>query len=267
MLDVVSAREPAGARLAIVAAHPDDETVSAAATLMRTRGALVITVTDGAPLHGCADRLAMKRVRRTERAAALAIAGIRSDSVLDLGYPDQGAALALPGIAEAIESTLAAYGITSVLTHAYEGGHPDHDAVAFAVHAAAYRMAARGGTSPALLEFPSYHEHGGVLRIGTFAQRTGADIEVRLGAFERARKRGMYACYWSQRAVVRYFPVAVERLRPAPAYDFDRLPNEGHLWYERYAWGMTGDRWLELVRGARDALAVPASPELACSPS
>ena len=38
-----------------------------------------------------------------------------------------------------------------VLTHAYEGGHPDHDAVAFAVHRAARR------TSAAVVEMPFYH--------------------------------------------------------------------------------------------------------------
>ncbi len=39
----------------------------------------------------------------------------------------------------------------AVLTHAYEGGHPDHDAVAFAAHAAA-RRAGRP-----VFEMPFYH--------------------------------------------------------------------------------------------------------------
>ena len=43
---------------------------------------------------------------------------------------------------------------TSILTHAYEGGHPDHDAVAFAV-AAAVRVAGRAADTT-IVEMPFY---------------------------------------------------------------------------------------------------------------
>ena len=35
------------------------------------------------------------------------------------------------------------------------------------------------------------------------------------------------------------FPIAIERFRPAPDYDFTQPPHEGRLFYENYDWGMT----------------------------
>jgi LmbE family N-acetylglucosaminyl deacetylase len=52
-----------------------------------------------------------------------------------LGIPDQAASLGLAGLARRLAVQLAASGAEVVVTHAYEGGHPDHDATAFAVHA------------------------------------------------------------------------------------------------------------------------------------
>src|SRR6185437_9724842 len=51
-----------------------------------------------------------------------------------------------------------------VFTHAYEGGHPDHDAVAFAVHAAC-RLS---DIPPAIVEMPYYHRQDGRLITGEF---------------------------------------------------------------------------------------------------
>jgi hypothetical protein len=50
------------------------------------------------------------------------------------------------------------------------------------------------------------------------------------------------------------------RFRPAPAYDFTTLPNDGRLYYERFPWGMNGARWLMCVRQACDDLSLGDSP-------
>ena len=52
----------------------------------------------------------------------------------------------------------------AVITHAYEGGHPDHDAAAFAVRAAC-RLAAE---PPPILEMALYHRRDGRLVSGEF---------------------------------------------------------------------------------------------------
>jgi hypothetical protein len=57
----------------------------------------------------------------------------------------------------------------------------------------------------------------------------------------------------SQAGTLAGFGIADERYWAAPRYDFGALPNGGALLYERYGWGLTGARWLELAaEAARD---------------
>ena len=85
-------------RVAIVAAHPDDEVVGASALLIRSPDTLVVHVTDGAPRDprdagaaGFRTRAAYATARRTEALAALGLAGIPRTRVRELGVVDQEA--------------------------------------------------------------------------------------------------------------------------------------------------------------------------------
>jgi hypothetical protein len=70
----------------------------------------------------------------------------------------------------------------------------------------------------------------------------------------------MIAAHASQQRVLAPFATDVERFRPAPAYDFTRPPNGGRLYYERYAWGMTGERWRTLANDALKQLELDGTP-------
>jgi LmbE family N-acetylglucosaminyl deacetylase len=136
------ARRPFDAsRMLAVFAHPDDETLGLGAQLRRMVGLRLVIVTDGAPRsmvdarsHGFADAESYAAARRTELAAALAEAGAHQLSVRQLGFADQSVVLALPDLTRRLLGLLE--DVEVLFTHAYEGGHPDHDGVAFAVHAA-----------------------------------------------------------------------------------------------------------------------------------
>lgn len=249
---------------AVVVAHPDDEAVGAGARLAGCGADYLIQVTDGAPRDGgdaaragCRGRGEYARLRRRERDEATAVLGIPRDRVVELGAIDQEASLALAPLARRCATLLSARRVELVLTHAYEGGHPDHDAAAFVVHAAHALIGAAGGRPPAVAEMTSYYLRDGGLASGAFLPGEGdAGTSVELGAGGRRTKERLYRCYASQRPVLDLLPIGAERFRLAPRYDFTAPPHAGVLHYELYPWGMTGERWRSLAGEAMARLGI-----------
>jgi LmbE family N-acetylglucosaminyl deacetylase len=229
-------------RILIVAAHPDDETIGASAWIGPPHHATVLHVTDGAPhdrrwwTAGITDRATYARIRALE--AGRALAHVRAIHI-QLGFADQELVHALPELARMIADHVVRQAPDLIVTHAYEGGHPDHDAVAFAV-ARAHELV---HAAPPIYEMALYHGASGVLVAGEFVEDRGSTYR-RLGAEQLARRRAMIACYASQQATLAPFVGLVhERYRIAPRYDFARSPHEGPLWYERLGFATTGARW------------------------
>lgn len=239
--------------VAVIVAHPDDETIGCGAQLARWRLATLIVVTDGAPRNlidaracGFATAEAYALARKRELAQAASIAGVAEQQLVQLAVPDQGAALRLPQLARRLTDILVERDIAIAITHAYEGGHPDHDAVAFAVHAASR---ARPSTSAiAIVEMPFYRVgvEGDVAQ--QFEPREGVtEIEIPLDPSQQSLKQRMMAAHVTQSRVLAGFATDIERFRAAPSYDFTALPNGGRLFYEGHNWGMTGSRWQQLA--------------------
>src|SRR5690606_30631454 len=152
--------------------------------------------------------------RRAAALAALALAQIEADRVHCLGRVDQEAALELPGLALVIASLIAGLEPELVLTHPYEGGHPDHDSTAFATHAALRILEQDGGLRPALLELSSYHVGPRGITPACFLPYAGfAPRVIRLDDGARAIKRRMMACFATQCATLRWFPARIDCLR------------------------------------------------------
>jgi LmbE family N-acetylglucosaminyl deacetylase len=259
--------EDLGASLLIVAAHPDDEVISTGAQLPRFRGVRLLHVTDGAPRNlrdaaavGFEGWQAYAKARRAELLAALALAGIVPGHADQLGIPDQATSLQMVELAEAFAGEFRKYGTEIVMTHPYEGGHPDHDATAFATHAACELIRQRHRRAPAIVEMTSYHAGPGGRVMFGFLPRPEVEVTTLvLGEAERAFKRQLIDCFSTQKAVLADFPLELERFRPAPAYDFTRPPHAGRLHYEAYDWGMDGVCWRILAREALAALKMSAA--------
>lgn len=238
--------------LLIVAAHPDDDVIGAGALMARVPRARVLYVTDGAPrdgqdarAHGFAGVTDYAAARRREAEAALALAGMGPERADWLEIADQQATFALERVIGALLERIGR-ATAVVLTHPYEGGHPDHDATAFAVHAAL--ALSRGTAAPALLEFGGYRAGAGGGRTTEFLADGGAPPFTReLSEGDQRVKAAMFACHGSQRAVLSMFSCARERFRVAPRYDFSRAPHDGPLLYERPGsgaeWGLEGASW------------------------
>jgi LmbE family N-acetylglucosaminyl deacetylase len=251
-------------RTMVVGAHPDDETAFAGFRLPRLAAAHFVCVTDGSPRDGLdaarngLSPQAYAEARRRELEEVLGLCGVAPARIQCLGHTDQEAALHLVAIARSLAALFARHASEAVLTHPYEGGHPDHDATAFAVHAAAALLRSQGGQAPEIVEMACYHAGGEGTRAGSFLGDASAEAVVHLTPEEQQRKRALLDRFVTQRHTLPYLPVAVERYRRAPPYDFRQPPHAGPLNYERHAWGMTGERFR--------ALAVQALAELGLEP-
>lgn len=235
--------------LLVVVAHPDDETIGMGATL----GALVelswtvaiVHVTDGAPRNAElraslseVPRLQAASTRRSEVRRALDTGHVIA-ATTTLGVPDQEAPRAIVRVAQRLAALVDRLRPDVVVSHAYEGGHPDNDAVAVAVRAALSL------SRPALqAEMTAYHAADGKLTTGRFlpapadgCSRTWAG---KLASTACLRRRAMLDAFESQRSAVALFGDEAEPLRCAPRYDFLAPPHAGRLHYETMPFGWTG---------------------------
>jgi N-acetylglucosamine malate deacetylase 2 len=234
------------ASVLLIAAHPDDEVIGAGSRLGSIPNLTIAHVTDGAPRnmydaarHGFSSPAEYARARRAEFGRALHVLGADSARTVELGFPDQGVAWALPQVIESIRALVADVDPELVLTHPYEGGHPDHDGCAFAVRAAT-------GSGREIGEFACYHSGPTGIRTGEFLDDDACLVE--LSPAEADTKRRAFACFETQRETLSLFQCRTERFRIAPRYDFTRPPHAGKLYYENFDWGVTGTRFCELVR-------------------
>jgi LmbE family N-acetylglucosaminyl deacetylase len=235
----------------VIAAHPDDETIGAGALLTRKPNVKIVHVTDGSPLNlgdalaaGFKSREEYAEARREETVRALAQAGVREDAITNLLFADQQLAFHLKELSERVLAFVQQAQPEIVLTHAYEGGHPDHDSVAFACHIA-LRLSE---FSFCLCEFAGYHAGCGGMEIYAFLPSEHSQYAYRLSADERELKMAMIKSFTTQQRTLQPFVrPEVERFRVAPEYDFTCPPHEGKLWYENFNWGTDGVTWRKMA--------------------
>lgn len=267
LADIVAARRPRIARpVAVVVAHPDDETLGCGALLPRVADLRIVHVTDGAPRdgadalrHGFPDSDTYAEARRRELTAAAAIAGHGPDRLACLGVPDQAVARAIAVVARELEPILGAVEI--VLTHAVEGGHPDHDATAFAVWAAARLVERTTGRRPAIVEMPFYRAgpDGRTWIRQSFAESDGA-VTLKLTDAERRTKSAMLAAHATQAETLASFGAADECYRVARPFGRAAVPPSPSL-YDHLSWGISSGGVREQIVTACEALGLdPACP-------
>lgn len=249
------AAQPPGAppgpplRTTVLLAHPADEILGLGGQLAQIAALTLVHVTDGAPRElagpqrasfATRDSYAQARARELDR--ALAAAGVRHAHSRELGITEQEATHHLADLVKVLIAELAHADV--VLTHPYEGGHPDHDACAFAVQAACTLRWLMGAAAPQRLEFACYHARDGRLAAGRFWEAPGCPERViALDEGQLAAKRAALAELVIQSTRLGTGPTDVERLRRAPSYDFGRPPPPQDVFYELQGSCMSGALW------------------------
>ena len=246
-------------RALFLAAHPDDETIGASVALSRLPHAIVVYLTDGAPHEPgfwpspSNSREEYAQRRWEEARAALSLSGISPHHIFALRATDQDAIGEAPILVERLIRIARWFRPAFLITHPYEGGHPDHDTAALVASMVRSCFQREGEPIPTFLEMTSYHACAGKYRVGEFlpagSQRPKL-LTIRLAPEEQTRKKKMLDCFVSQRPVIAGFPLDLERLRETPDYDFSRPPHDEPLWYELLHWPLTGARWRELAARA-----------------
>ena len=94
------------------------------------------------------------------------------------------------------------------------------------------------------------------METGSFVPSRDAPQErtLTLDPDELARKRAMLDCFTSQRETLKLFGLEQERFRIAPTYDFTQPPHANGFLYDRFPWGITSQRFLELATAAHAEL-------------
>ncbi len=180
---------------------------------------------------------------------ALDALGVRPRARLAYGLTDQETIFRLPELVERLGRDLAS--CDAVVTHAYEGGHPDHDTAAAAVQMAAAAVR---------FEFAGYHARAGALRTGQFHPSPFAPERiVETSDADRRARAAALACHASQAEPLARLAFAPERIRLAPAYDLRSPPPNGEALYDRWGLSLTSADWRAIV-ALYDAAADPCAP-------
>lgn len=256
--DLFGSRELARqTRCVVIVAHPDDDVVGAGGLISRLDDVTVLHVTDGIPKNGHSPEVGNLRssesahARRLESRTALALANVPPEQIVELGLSTEQAPLELADLTRRIVSFLQQTAPDIVLTNPYEGGDPDHDATAFATHAALRLLRQNGFKPPSVFEIALYPIPEGNKRVLDFLPSEAPEITtLLLDKKARDLKRRMFACFTSQPNLQRDNFFGRERFRRPPRYNFAAPPNGGRLNYERVAAGVDCVEWQTLVRDA-----------------
>lgn len=238
---------PAVASLLVVAPHQDDETIMAGGLMMRLAAGgadiRVVMVTDGvrpAPGRSDEERKARRQQRDEETLAALRAIGVGESQVRFLGIPAE-AGLRRPETVSQLIATLSKIMTNmrpkAVITTAFEGGHPDHDATNYAVVRAAQEAGIPAERVFEACEYNSYFLTAGLLtRLNRlllvqfavpprFIPGRGKPVCLDMSRSELAQKRDVLRIYKSQKPdiLVRMFGFP-DQFRIVEAHDYARGP-------------------------------------------
>jgi len=191
--------------------------------------------------------------REAESRQAMKLIGVDSRNLFFFRLVDGHALDFIEEIVTRLERLFSELRPASIFVPAFEGGHPDHDAVQLAAAAALSRLSRQQKITgedrlphPMLLEYPLYTRAGAkLLKVGSFIPANVPTKQTPMKLKDRLFKRKVAITFSSQRAILwpltglRGGPMMVhvkgEPYRRVPRdRDYTMRPHRGRLAYEYF---------------------------------
>jgi N-acetylglucosamine malate deacetylase 2 len=249
---------PADIKVVVVASHPDDEIIGLGSLFNKISNISFIHTTNGAPDNfiyregsNALTPFQYSELRFREFENALYSISVLPQNHIKFNIPDQQTSFNITGLTLKMADTLLELKPDVIFLPPFEGGHPDHDSTAFAVHNAA-GILKRAGINPLLIEYTMYFNKDGLIQTGEFSTPLSPEFSCQLNGFQQSLKRKLLQCFRSQKDTLKYFHTRHEKFRIAPKYDFTKLPCKG--FYDLYNWGIDSITWLTKAKDSAEEL-------------
>lgn len=210
----------------ILVAHPDDESIGCGGLVQRMREAAIFLCTDGAPHipavwigKGFRTREAYAEARYKEIQDVIKLGKVKHREFMT-GVADQQLHEKLPIVLKYLSAHIDSEKPNAILTHAYEGGHPDHDCCSFLASIVSKRFSVPAYEMPFYWKSPA-----GPLVFQKFMNPSPNDFSLDLSETEIIVKKKMFQAHRTQSAVLADFDLSREFFRLQPEYDYSVAAN------------------------------------------